>query len=107
VATGDVGDSRSRVNSGGDFMRTTAEDLNLRVVVRRVTTGSAPYRWEVHETGTLLPLHTSSQRFRSMETAFKAGQTGLADFIFSRRPEYPKRSRWRKATENQLGCIAV
>ena len=49
------------------------------VVVRRVGTGSTPFRWEVQATDGLMPVQVSSERFRSMQAAYEAGQAWLAD----------------------------
>jgi hypothetical protein len=68
--------------------------LDLRVIVRRVTVGSAPYGWEVRAADGINTLQVSPARFRSMETALKEGQAWLADFI-SRQPPSPKRGRHR------------
>ena len=57
-------------------MRLLKDELNLKVVVRRVATGAAPYGWELHSGDVITPIHLSRARFRSMEAAFKAGQAG-------------------------------
>jgi hypothetical protein len=72
-------------------MRLTKEALSVSIVVRRTGVGAAPFGWEVHVTGSG-PIHVSSERFRSMEAAYRAGQARLADFI-------PKRSMPPGVTE--------
>lgn len=76
-------------------MRMTGEELNLRVVVRRVAMGLRPYGWEVHGDA-LEPLHASPGRFRGMEAACKAGHAWLAEYISSRRTPVLKRPRSRR-----------
>ncbi len=66
-------------------MRISKEALALRVVVRRVRTGTAPFCWEVHRDPELQPIHVSHETFRSMEAAYGAGLAKLADFIPQRR----------------------
>lgn len=80
-------------------MGITREELNLRVVVRRVATGSTPYGWAVHEADAFTPLHTAPDRFRGMQAAYEAGQAWLTDYLSSRRASSPKRlrSRWDDA----------
>ena len=56
-------------------------NLDLRVVVRRVTVGSAPYCWEIRSADGISPVQVSPDRFRSMDTALKEGQAWLADFL--------------------------
>jgi hypothetical protein len=60
-------------------MRTAWYAFYYSVVVRRVETGSTPFRWEVQPADRLLPVHVSSERFRSMQAAYEAGQAWLAD----------------------------
>jgi hypothetical protein len=55
--------------------------LDYRVVVRKVSTGSTPFGWEVRDIDALTPVHVSTERFRSMETAYKDGCAWLADFL--------------------------
>ena len=66
-------------------MRITKEALSIRVVVRRVEVGPAPFRWEVYCEEGAEPIHVSPDRFRSMEAAYDAGTARLIEFI-------PKRS---------------
>jgi hypothetical protein len=66
-------------------MRVSKEALAISVVVRRVRTGAAPFGWEVHHAAALKPIHVSSETFRSMEAAYRAGQARLAEFIPQRR----------------------
>ena len=60
-------------------MRKTWYDFYYGVIVRRVGTGSSPFRWEVQAVDGILPVQVSSERFRSMQAAYEAGQTWLAD----------------------------
>ena len=62
-------------------MRLTKEALSTSVVVRRVAIGAAPFAWEVHRAGTAGPIDVSTDRFRSMEAAYAAGQVRLATLI--------------------------
>ena len=66
-------------------MRLTKEALSIRLVVRRSDVGTFPFRWEVYGEGGAEPIHTSVDRFKSMEAAHSAGQARLTEFI-------PKRS---------------
>lgn len=75
--------------------RITREALSVCVVVRRVGVGAAPFAWAVQRTDTDTLAYASSDRFRSMEAAYRAGQDRLADFI-------PKRSPPPGVTENRL-----
>jgi hypothetical protein len=80
-------------------MGITKEELNLRVVVRRMAGGSTPYGWAVNQAEPFAPLHISSERFRGMEAAYKAGHIWLADYLSSRQASTSKRrrSRWDDA----------
>lgn len=60
-------------------MRTARNAFDYSVVVRRVATGSTPFRWEVHPADGSKPVRVSSERFRSMQAAYEAGQAWLAD----------------------------
>nr|WP_294523141.1 hypothetical protein [uncultured Rhodopila sp.] len=66
-------------------MRVTKEALAVRIVVRRVRTGAAPFCWEVYRDAAWKPLHVSPETFRSMEAAYKAGQARLPEFVQQRR----------------------
>jgi hypothetical protein len=61
--------------------------LDLRVVVRRVSVGSAPYSWEIRAADGVSPVQISPGRFRSMETALQEGQAWLADFLSKQPPK--------------------
>jgi hypothetical protein len=65
-------------------MRVSQEALALSVVVRRVRMGPTPFGWEVHRADAPRPVQVSTERFRSMEAAYQAGQTRLADLIAKR-----------------------
>ena len=75
--------------------RISKEALAISVVVRRVAIGAAPFGWEVHRAGAAGPIYVSSDRFRSMEAAYKAGQARLEEFI-------PTRSMPPGVTANRL-----
>ena len=60
-------------------MRTAWYAFYYSVVVRRVGTGSTPFRWEIQAADGIMPTHVSSDRFRSMQAAYEAGQIWLAD----------------------------
>ena len=60
-------------------MRKTWYDFYYGVIVRRVGMGSSPFRWEVQAVDGILPVQVSSERFRSMQAAYEAGQTWLAN----------------------------
>lgn len=75
-------------------MRISAEALSISLVVRRITVGSTPFRWEVHRADAGGPIHVSPERFVSMEAAYKAGQARLEEFI-------PKRSLPPGITHNR------
>lgn len=62
-------------------MRLTKEELSARVVVRRTTVGSAPFRWEVHWADRLAPVFVSPTRFPNMEAAYRDGQARLPEFM--------------------------
>jgi hypothetical protein len=62
-------------------MKSRTSDLFLRVVVRRVVSGPAPFGWEVSNGDTIVPLHVSLSRFGTMEAAYHAGQARLADLM--------------------------
>jgi hypothetical protein len=65
-------------------MQRAKDQLTLKVVVRRVATGTAPYGWELQSDDTITPIQVSRARFRNMEAAFKAGQAGLAAHVAAR-----------------------
>jgi hypothetical protein len=67
-------------------MSATTELLFTRVVVRRMAAGATPFGWEVYKGDTVVPLHVSTDRFRSMEAAYQAGRTKLSDFSSKARP---------------------
>jgi hypothetical protein len=58
---------------------------DIRVIVRKVASGIAPYGWEIYDAGTCIPCYVCLDRFRSMETAFKAGQAWLATCVSASR----------------------
>jgi hypothetical protein len=99
VAAGKLATGRPRLRGENDLMGITKEELNLRVVVRRMAGGSTPYGWAVNQAEPFAPLHISSERFRGMEAAYKAGHMWLADYLSSRQASTSKRrrSRWDDA----------
>jgi hypothetical protein len=68
--------------------------LDTKIIVRRVGVGAAPFTWEVVDANHGFPLHVSSERFRSMEAAYNAGQDRLVEFLPGPRVD---REEWRPA----------
>jgi hypothetical protein len=68
-------------------MRISREELSIRVVVRRLRRGNAPFVWEINTEHTAEPLYVSPDGFRSMEEAYRAGQARLPEFVPSRRSQ--------------------
>jgi hypothetical protein len=66
-------------------MKPTTDPFSYRVVVRRMAAGAAPFGWEVHSGETIVPLQVSAERFCSMEAAYIAGQSKLADMAPQKR----------------------
>ncbi len=66
------------------------EALFMHIFIRRTGVGPAPFTWEVHGDG-ITPIHVSSERYKSMDAAYNAGQARLADFVRSK--EQHRRSR--------------
>jgi transposase InsO family protein len=99
MVAGKLAPGRPRLISEDDRMGITKEELNLRVVVRRMAAGSMPYGWTVYKAHTSAPLHTSADRFRGMEAAYKAGHVWLTDYFSFRQASTSKRrrSRWDDA----------
>jgi hypothetical protein len=64
-------------------MRMSIEALFMHVFVRRTGVGSAPFTWEVHGDG-ITPIHVSTERYKSMDAAYQAGQARLGGFIRSK-----------------------
>jgi hypothetical protein len=83
-------------------MRITTEALSTGIVVRRVWTGAAPFRWEVYRTDASTPIYISSDRFRSMHEAYRAGQARLEDFI-SKRSQPPGVTNNRERQSRHVG----
>lgn len=77
-------------------MRLSKEVLNLTVVVRRVTTGSTPFAWELQNGNSATPVLVSSERFRSMQAAYIEGQAKLAAYASQRQSAKPAPSRLPK-----------
>lgn len=66
-------------------MRISREELAIKVVVRRLRKGSAPFVWEINKETISEPLYVSADGFRNMEDAYRAGQARLREFV-PRRP---------------------
>ncbi len=74
-------------------MRISEAALSIRVVVHRIKTGAAPFRWEIHGDAPE-PIYASPAEFTGIDAAFRAGQARLAEFM-------PKRSMAPGDTENR------
>ena len=66
-------------------MRLSKEALSVRVVVRRARAGAAPFVWEINRDNMAEPVFVSPETFRSMESAYRAGQARLPEFVPSPR----------------------
>jgi hypothetical protein len=66
-------------------MRLSKEALSVRVVVRRAKRGAAPFVWEINRDNMAEPVFVSPETFRSMESAYRAGQARLTEFVPSAR----------------------
>ena len=86
-------------------MQLSKDELNLKVVVRRVATGAAPYGWELHSGDLIAPIHVSRARFCSMEAAFKAGQAGLAEHVAARQSVRRRRPLPRSMADIWLSSV--
>jgi hypothetical protein len=84
-----------RLQRGAAIMRISKEALSVCVVVQRAGVGAAPFGWAIKRLDTDSIIHFSSERFRSMDAAYRAGQARLSEFI-------PKRSMPPGVTENRL-----
>lgn len=62
-------------------MRITKEELCIKVVVRRVRRGAAPFVWEINAENLAEPIYVSPDGFCSMEEAYRAGRARLPEFI--------------------------
>jgi hypothetical protein len=62
-------------------MITARDAFYYSLVVRRVSTGSTPFRWEVHRAVGIELAQVSSERFRTMQAAYEAGQAWLTAFL--------------------------
>ena len=78
-------------------MRISREELSIRVVVRRLRRGSAPFIWQINRDNVAEPLCVSPDGFRSMEDAYRAGRARLREFVPERRPmpETIENSSWQ------------
>jgi hypothetical protein len=68
-------------------MRLSKEALSTRVVVRRARSGAAPFVWEINKDTMSEPVYVSLEAFVTMEAAFVAGQSRLAEFTPSQLPK--------------------
>ena len=82
-------------------MTISTAELNLKVVIRRVATGSTPFAWELHSGDNVSPVQVSLERFRSMHAAYLAGQACLAAYTSRQRSAKPKRSRSHQVSQTQ------
>ena len=80
-------------------MLTSTDHLNTKVVVRRVGVGTAPFTWEIQGSSSTVTRYVSSERFRSMEAAFAAGQAKLPEFL------PPKPVKQKKASALQTPVV--
>jgi hypothetical protein len=87
-------------------MRMTKEALATVILVRRVRIGAAPFSWEVHRAGNATPIHISSDRYKSMEAAYRAGQARLEEFI-PKRSMPPGVTRLRLSQAGHVGLDAM
>jgi len=71
-------------------MRISKEALSTRVVVRRARRGAAPFVWEINKDTMSEPVYVSPEAFVTMEAAFVAGQSRLAEFT---PPQMPTQSQ--------------
>jgi hypothetical protein len=71
----------------------SSDGLYSKVIVRRVGLGAAPFTWEVVGDKPDTPPHVSSDRFRSMEAAYSAGQDRLVEFLQGTRANCGKREK--------------
>ena len=62
-------------------MRLSKEALSIRVVVRRAKRGAAPFVWEINRDNMAEPVFVSPETFDSMESAYRAGQARLSEFV--------------------------
>jgi hypothetical protein len=85
-------------------MRITKEALSVRIVVRRVEVGAAPFRWEVYREEGAEPIHVSPDRFRSMEAAYRAGQARLTEFIPKR--SIPPEVMWNRHWQSRAFSVS-
>ena len=65
-------------------MLTSIDHLNTKVVVRRVGMGTAPFTWEIQGSSSTASQYVSSDRFRTMEAAYAAGQARLPEFLLQK-----------------------
>lgn len=75
-------------------MRLSKEALSIRVVVRRARRGTAPFVWEINRDNMVEPVFVSHETFRSMESAYSAGQARLMEFVPSPR-SLPEDLSWQ------------
>jgi hypothetical protein len=59
------------------------QELNYWITVRRTNHGRRPFRWELRGADTAEPLQLSDESYPTMDLAYQAGQSSLAEFIGS------------------------
>ena len=84
----------------GSLMPNSTDHLNTRVVVRRMSVGTAPFAWEIQGSGSTAPRYVSPDRFHSMEAAYIAGQARLPEFL------PPKPVKQKNALTPQAPAVA-
>jgi hypothetical protein len=62
-------------------MMSIYNSLFFRIVVRRTTSGSTPFQWEMYKDDSVVPLRISAERFACMEAAHGAGQAALTTML--------------------------
>ena len=82
------------------------EALFMRVVVRRTGVGAAPFTWEVHGDAAT-PVYVSDDRYKSMEAAYQAGQTRLAEFMPTKRMRQRDMDELDEPTPNHGAEISI
>src|SRR4051812_23568322 len=59
------------------------QELKYWITVRRTGHGRKPFRWELPGADTAEPLQLSEESYPTMDLAYQAGQSSLAEFIGS------------------------
>jgi len=84
-------------------MPMSIDDLYTKVFVRRVGVGAAPFTWEIVGANAGTPIYVSSDRFRSMEAAYSAGQERLVEFLPPKRVKRNKLPVSQASTAERMG----